>query len=430
MRTTTLLSLVLVPTLAGCSHWGESNYLGFDFPQLGDRLAEFRSGDQLLLGTRLCPTIAERRDTPDEVSYIDFEDRDELRACFDEAITGPATLDADGCLAFTDIGEVSWELTPNACGDQSERMRFTLVEPSADLRLGIDEWRLRLLQDPQFGAEVIGLAPGRDLAELSQLSTEPRRFFEGQVAAPVMRFDNDNGRVFWMEPDVEFELVGAGIEAVEAEQDSLGDGSTVMGLRMDPGSTGRVRATLSSGEVYESPDLIAVSLDDAASLDLIAVDHYLFADVRDTEGNLLHAAPIEWSVVEGALAIEPGELASDIPLLTPEYASYWHGNCEAAPDSGSEVRHVVVRARLGELEDTVEIEVVVEAPESGFFSLGGDANCLYSEAPDVAEPGGCACTTDDRAPIAPLLVSVGLLALLRRRPSTSCDTSRGGRARG
>lgn len=419
MRSTSL-SLLLIPMLAGCSHWGESNYLGFEFPQLSDLLAEFRSGDQLLLGTRLCPAIAERRDAADEASYVLQEERDELRACFDEAVTGPASIDADGCLVFSGVGEVSWELTPDSCGDEVERMRFTLVEPSPDLQLGIDEWRLRLLHEPAFDAQLIGLAPGRDISELSESSTQPRRVFEGQIAAPVVRFDNQNGRVYWMQSDVELELVGAGLESVETSDDSLEQwaNGSILPLRMSPGSSGHVRATLVGGEVYESPELIAVSLEEAASLDLVAVDGYLFADVRDADGNLLHAAPIEWSLDEGALALEPGSLDEDNGLLTGEYASYWHGNCEEPPDSEPEVRHAVVRARLGELEDTVEIEYVVDPPESD-FSLGPDAACLYAETPDPDVQDGCACTTNDRSPVGPLFLSVGVLALLRRRSWSS-----------
>lgn len=407
--------MLLLPLLAGCSAWGESNYLGFEFPQLSDMLSEFRSGDQLLLGTRLCPSIAERRDA-DAVVYLVAEERDELRACFDEVVDGPATLDADACLAFTGVGEVSWDLTPSDCGEQPERMRFTLVEPSPDLQLGIDEWRLRILHEPALEAELSGLAPGRTAAELSERPSEPRRVYAGQVDAPVMRFDNAIGRVYWMTPDVEFELVGAGLERVDTEADTLETlgNDAVLPLRMSPGSSGRVRASLSGGQVYESPELIAVSPDDAASLDLVSADNYLFADVRDAEGHLIHAAPIEWSVDEGALAIEPGSLGGDNGLLTPEYASYWDGSCEPRPTAEPELRRAVVRARLGELEDTIEIEYMVE-PDSG-FTLGPDSDCRYAETPgnDVTETG-CACTTSERAPVAPLLASVGLLALLRRR---------------
>jgi uncharacterized protein (TIGR03382 family) len=190
----------------------------------------------------------------------------------------------------------------------------------------------------------------------------------------------------------------------------------VLPLRMSPGSSGHVRASLAGGQVYESPELIAVSPHEAASLDLVAADIYLFADVRDAEGHLLHGAPIEWSVDEGALAIEPGSLTNG--LLTPEYASFWHGNCEQRPATEPELRRAIVRARLGELEDTIELEYMVE-PDSG-FTLGPDSDCVYADAPDneVTETG-CACTTNERVPVAPLLVSVGLLALLRRRRPAS-----------
>jgi MYXO-CTERM domain-containing protein len=413
----TKLMLMLIPVLAGCYHPGEAGYLGFDFPNFGDFLAEFRSGDQLLLGTRLCPEIAEVLHDDGEHQILYDTQRDEFRACFDEVVSGPASLDADGCLEFQGAGEVTWELTPNSCGDQSERMRFTVIEPTPDLQLGLDEWRLRLLQEPVFDADPIGLAPGRDIAELQESSSEPRRVLAGQLDVPLMRFDNANGRVYWMSEDVGFELVGDGLEPyVPGDTGSFEDWASTgaLPLRMNPGSSGRVRATLPGGQVVESPELIAVSQDAAVSLDLIAVDRYLFADVRDAEGHIIHAAPIEWSLAEGAMAVTPGSLNNE--LLTAEYAMFHHGRCEEPPSTEPEVRHAVVRARLGELEDTVEVEYVVDPPESD-FSLGADADCLYADAPadDETGPDGCACSTEERAPTAPLLLAAGMLALLRRR---------------
>jgi MYXO-CTERM domain-containing protein len=415
MLRTKLRPLVLIPLLAGCYHPGEADYLSFEFPNFGDFTAEFRSGDQLLLGTRLCPQIAEvhHDDGENQLLWEDAQ-REEFRACFDEVVSGPAALDADGCLAFEGVGEVTWELTPNSCGDRAERMRFLMIEPSPDLQLGFDEWRLRWLQDPLFEAQPIGLAPGRSIAELQESPSEPRRIVAGQIDVPVMRFDNANGRVYWMSEDVDLEVIGEGIELLAADSTFEGSDGGDLPLRMNTGSSGRVRATLPGGEVYESPELIAVTASAAVSLDLIAVAEYqyLFADVRDAEGHLIHAAPIEWSLDEGAMALIPGSL--DNEGLTGEYASYWHGRCEEPPSTEPELRRAVVRARLGELEDTIEVEYL--QPTSEDYAWGPSEECLYADPPeDDPGPDGCACTTDEHAPAAPLLAGVGLLALLRRR---------------
>jgi MYXO-CTERM domain-containing protein len=418
MLPTRLMPLLLIPVLAGCYHPGEADYLSFEFPSFGDFAAEFRSGDQLLLGTRLCPEIAEvhHDDGEDQLLWEDAQ-REEFRACFDEAVSGPASLDADGCLAFEGIGEVTWELTPNSCGDRAERMRFLMVEPTPELQLGFDEWRLRSLQDPAFEANASGLAPGRSIAELQESPSEPRRIVAGQIDVPVMRFDNTNGRMYWMSEDVEFELVGEGIELLSYDGTTTfegGDGGDFP-LRMNTGSSGRVRATLPGGQVYESPELIAVTADAAVSLDLIAVAEYqyLFADVRDAEGHLIHSAPIEWSLDEGTMALTLGSL--DNEGLTREYASYWHGRCEKPASAGPELRQAVVRARLGELEDTIEVEYL-QATLDDYNMWGPSEGCLAANPPsDEPASNGCACTTDERAPTAPLVVAVGMLALLRRR---------------
>lgn len=432
MRSASLLLLSL-PLLGGCYQWGESEYLGFYLEDLADPWFEFRSGGQVLLSsTPLCPEIgAERLPSGDLMTFLPGEGKG-FRACFEETVTGPASLGGDGCLNFSGPGEVTWELTPNTCGEQVERMRFTLVEPGPDWRLGFDEHRLRFAADPAFGAElgpIEGLAPGRSTDELTESPDAPRHIVAGQVEVVPMRFDNAAGRVYWSGADGQWEIIGEGIETVDPSEYSTFAEWTQIGLmtlRMSPAAQGRLRVTLPGGEVYESPELIAVAQDAAVSLDLVTADDYLFADVRDAAGNLLHAAPIEWSLVEGALAIEPGE-SGDGELFTPEYASFWHGYCEPV-GTEPELRRAVVRAKLGELEDTVDVEYLVEPPEDHGPGEPSET-CLYADPsrdPDAEEdPGadedlviddrGCACTTDGRTPTAPMLAFIGLLALVRRR---------------
>ncbi|PRP98337.1 hypothetical protein [Enhygromyxa salina] len=342
-----MLLATLLTSLA-CHHEGEFGYLRFDLDPLVDPLVEFRSGDQILLGSMLCPQILMAGN-----EWI--EDRAKFRACFSETVTGFGQLDADGCLHFDGPGEVEpkliWELTPTACGERVERLRFAIADSDAHMRLGFDEWRLRtlaLVDDPRLGLKVVGLAPGRDLEDLLEPPDTARRVFAGQVDVPLMRLSNPKGVIYWTAPELLLEGVGAGIDTITPAADRgerLSPGE--LAVRLRPGAHGHVRATLPGGATLDSPPLIAVELSDAATLDLLVVDAHLIADVRDANGHLLHAAPIEWSVVDGALAITPGSLSNH--ARTSEYASF-ETPCLPPPDQ-PQLRHATVRARLGDLED-------------------------------------------------------------------------------
>src|SRR5690606_25645106 len=130
------------------------------------------------------------------INLLSELESEELRACFSESVSGPAMLDADGCVVMTGPGEVSWELTPQSCGEHSERMRWMLVEPQPELALGFDEWRVRL--GLEIDAEPIGLAEGRNGSELGDPPSAPRRVYTGVVDVPLLRLDDANGQVFWM----------------------------------------------------------------------------------------------------------------------------------------------------------------------------------------------------------------------------------------
>lgn len=423
--------LLLLPALSGCAHWGEADYLGFQFTDFADLLYEFQSGDQLLLCARVCPRIDQERTASGEVKGLVGGQGEELRACFSESVSGPAMLDADGCLVMTGPGEVSWELTPSGCGEHSERMRWMLVEPRSELALGFDEWRVRL--GLEIDPEPAGLAQGRHASELGDPPDAPRRVYAGAVDVPLLRLDDANGQVFWMASDVTFELVGSGAEIVEPDPNNVHEHGGLrewvdpaeVALRLDIGALAHVEASLPSGETLESPQLLGVGPDAVASLDLMAVDGYLFADVRDGQGRRIYAAPIEWSVTEGALELTPGSL--ETLMRTSDFAEFSHGDCLARPTDEPEIRHATVAVSLGELSDSVEVSFVVEPTMAD--SLWPSEDCMYGEG--VEPPGsgdegggdetggadgiGCGCTSEPQAPGAPVLAVFGLLGLLRWR---------------
>jgi hypothetical protein len=98
-----------------------------------------------------------------------------------------------------------------------------------------------------LAAEIVGLAPGRTLADLREDPSAPRLVVNGQLDAPMLRLDDELGRV-WFE-DLELEIVGEGAMAIEPGVGS--DGYTVgerfpgeRPLMLSPTAVVRIRATL------------------------------------------------------------------------------------------------------------------------------------------------------------------------------------------
>lgn len=440
-RSWRFVPVLLLPALAACIEVsGELGNLRFELP-LVDPLVEFESGDRLLVGSRVCPAITAGLQA--DGTYRVFLGRTEeaaARACFAETVEGPAELDAEGCFSFDAPGEVTWTLTPTGeCEWPDDRLRFDVVVASPELRLGFDDWRARAPMRYGSAATVIGLAPGRSVDDLREDPAAPRLVAGNALDTPLLRLDDLDGRLFWTLPEVSLELVGDGVTSVEPIEDDdagiyefqlLGE----LPLRLELGGVARVRATLPDGQLLESPELIGVSATTAASLDLVVLADaetdlpiYAFAEARDSQGRVLHGAPIEWGMQEGALAVTPGDLETEV--RTADHALL-AANCE--PPSPTIVqRRAVLRARLGALEDTVELIWTEEAasPETLEFPFTPDQACLFGDDSGDGETGdegpgaelgdGCGCTSrGPTSPLTSLLVLLGL-GLLRRRPASS-----------
>ncbi len=435
-------TLILCLGLAGsgCYHTGELGQIGFDLGGLADRLYEFRSGDRVLSGTRMCPTlVANNVEGGDGWDYLHTpEDTAALRACFDETLTGPATIDAEGCLSFAGAGEVVWSLEPTGTCEldsvDADLLRFAVVEPSPELQLGFDDWRDRLLDGSSPFGEVtlIGLAAGSSAADLREDPLAERRVVVGEVDAPMLRLDDVGGRVFWIHQPDTLSIEGSGIEAVSLDEDDyLFSGE--LPVRLGPNATGKLRAELPNGLSLESPSLIGVDASEAASLDLVVGSQEgdpkgARAIVRDAQGRVLHAAPVEWEVSEGVISVYPGSLEND--ARTPDYASL-STRCEEPLLDEPDVRSAVLTARLGELEDSVAIEwTVPPEPNPPLFFIP-DENCMGPGFGDDGPGGGdevgedeggdteqgCSCTTDPAAPRGgAALLALLALGLVRLRP--------------
>src|SRR5687767_13798101 len=114
---------------------GESGQLAFhDARLIADACDRIHSVRALVTGSRFCPTIACQSDVPGCGDDEDALTSDEVRACYDDTIAGPVTLDDEGCLVTTAPGELDWTFTPIECpaaarGYQpgAERLRLPIV---------------------------------------------------------------------------------------------------------------------------------------------------------------------------------------------------------------------------------------------------------------------------------------------------------------
>lgn len=419
-------AIVLSLPLVACYHQrGELGNLGFDLG-IVDTLYEFESGDRVVVGTRACPQLEQANVSADETHPIDAFNRQ----CFSESVSGPAQFDDHHCWTLDTIGEVVWEVIPtnlDGCHPEygSDRIVVEVAAPSGALQLGFDDWRLRfpmaVSEFEDVPPRVVGLEPEQTLDDLREDPGAPRRVVVGQLDTPMLRLDDDLGRLYF--GDAELELVGEGAIPV-----GLPDPETPVGkislrgerpLVLEAGAIARVRATLPGGLVLESKELIAVPPSDAASIDLVVmlqagIPAYAHAQVRDAQGQVLHAAPIEWSVTEGALRVLPGDL--DNPARSGDYAVVG-GGCEAPSQSEFVERRAVLRARLGTLEDTVEL-TWVEPPAGPDTSFTPDPDCEFAPWWTGDETTSCS-STGDRSPTGAAWLALAALLFVRRRRGSS-----------
>jgi MYXO-CTERM domain-containing protein len=418
---------------------GELGNLGFELSSLSETLYEFESGDQLLAGARVCPSLYSVRGADGTHRTIStLEDEVAVWSCFAVQLLG-AEADDEGCLHMPEAGEVLWSFEPTgACEWGGDHLRFTVVDAEPTLRLGFDDWRIRYGIDKP-DAEVVGLAPGRSLAELREDPAAPRLVAAEALDVPLLRLDDAGGRVYWTRSQITLAHSGEGLTPVEPSDDPSDNPHGLdevvefyeYPLTLAPDTVARIEATLPDGSVLESPELIAVSAATAAaSLDLVALlddgaPYYAFAEVRDAEGRVIHGAPVEWSVLRGALPVLPGSLGNF--ARTAEYV-WLEGDCARATKAPVE-RRAVLQARLGELEDSYEFVWIDDHNGSS-----PDPWCMYGEPYDEPEgesddddepsgetgegPGGatsvdgCGCTSEAPSAPTPWLLLLGGLGLL------------------
>jgi MYXO-CTERM domain-containing protein len=178
-------------------------------------------------------------------------------------------------------------------------------------------------------------------------------------------------------------------------------------------------------ELFPLAEVVATPAEEAASIEVVAgyFEGHPFgarALVRDGEGHVIYGAPVEWSLVEGELALHP----FDITPLPPEYTMI--DDACVPPPTAAEPRRAILRAQLGALSDELELEWTAMPPETASEEPFAPAKtCVRgtNTPDDPAEPGeddslgdrGCNCASTPGAGLGGWAWLLLLLGLGRRR---------------
>ncbi len=410
-RHTPLLVLLL---LAAACHTAQTEQRTLDLavePIFHSNADPLGSGDQILQGSRICFEI-------DAVladgSWVTL---DTPSACYDTTLVGP--IEGEGlCATLEQTGWVGADYTPrDQCPYESvrsfvvpDRIRLEVVPP-IDLRAKI-EWPLESVAQR-------GLHPGPRGAFPSDWITPPgeplRLVPDREVGFAIVVTDSEGRPIAW-DPS-QGELLAM----------SSGGATRSVGVDPDVGSwpiaseVGSVTRFALARPMVAQPVIEVVAAEAPASIEIVAAYETSreFSDpawgnpigaravVRDAHGNVVVGAPVEWDLVEGQLALthEWG------PLSPPEYVDL-HDGCVPKPTE-AEPRRAVLRARLDELEDTLELEWTARPPGRRPTSFSPSEGCVFASPPE-AEPRGCGCSSAP-APVSALVLGPWLLLLLRRR---------------
>jgi len=406
MRRRLLGIVVLAAVVAGCDDPdSEEGQLAFSDPEFS---RDHDSGDRVLAGTRYCPVFSEWFDEEGGHSQSGDDEHDGLGECFTTSLNGPGTLGADGCIGFEDVGEVVWELQPQDCE----------LARDAGITFAPDRVRFGSVAAEDVAAIV---SPWRECYALEALEPDPADAYADawvpEIEMPVL---------VAAEGPFELEVMLAGSDACDEVGWSMRgasiDGDTA-GAQIDPGETARaLTVTVDEDAVldlvlqlpgigdFPVSRIQGVAPEDVTTLQVVALyerdgDARLPLAVRgiarDEDGSLVRAAPIEWSLEAGQILLTDEDFG-------PEYALAQDVCME--PDADEEERHATVKARLGDLEASIDL-TWTPAPASG-EPFVPDERCPAS-ASQV-----CGCGQAGNAPGAAIFSCVLLLALRRRNGPT------------
>jgi len=398
--------------LVGCPEYdfmSEEDQWKFEEPALvTDALEGFQNDYPVLAGTAICPAVTYEGDVPEGFDAAQVRDE-----CVDDTVDGPGSFDGQ-CLVLQEAGEVTWYLDPTDCPVQeagldlvADRVVFEVADPEG-LEAELQQWV------EQYAEEALDPIPAFP-QNWTNPPGEPFRVVAGQPVSFYARLrDRGAGEtVAWRSTDGS--LSAATLAGDFHKLDDIGDPGWI-GLQLDEGAA--VDLTLAVGDhEWTAGQLEAVSGDSVTSLEIVA--GYLVYDegkklpygaravLRDAGGNLVYGAPVQWKVVEGALAVYAGSYGDEPPALPGlDYAAFAD---ECVPPSERDgTRSVSLEASYGELSDRVELTWDAPAVED-------DQDWEPSE---MCQGGGCSCSTSRSAtpPAAGLaLAALAILRVCRRR---------------
>jgi hypothetical protein len=406
--------------LSGCQarFHSEQGQWGFEDPDLvAEANTGFGDDMPLLAGTEVCPTPFW------EAGEIEGWTNDELfAACVSQGLSGDAAFTQDGgCWQVGAAGEVAWTLDPLACdapfptGEEpvADRVVLQVVDPSA-VTGHLDPWA------EDYALANLDLVPeGVLTADALPPEGEPWLLLEdAEVYLYAQLLDETGAPVGWQGSQG-----GIAVDGDAERLEVAGLPAGWIALRMAAGDEASLTLQIGA-QTWALGTLLGVSAEDIASLDLVVAFaptedggqvHSPWAAralLRDAGGWPILGAPVEWEVLDGRLAVQPGPgtgsaLSGEAALLPgPDYA--WVTDACQRPSRTVGERHATLQASYGGFSDLVDLEWTMTEE-----MVGDDEGWEPSEY--CSGPGcGCASGGSRRSGALLLALAMPLLALRRR----------------
>jgi MYXO-CTERM domain-containing protein len=368
-RSLRCIPLALCALVLGCDDDLRTEREQVDLGTNVDSYSAQWSSHEIVEGSTVCVTYEGYRTAEsDSPSYEEAEDG-EIRACYDERLTGSAAFDESGCISLPDPGRATWEITrrdcelPDTFGD--DQLIFDVV-PISDVR---GAFRYAVPPPSTFdGTEVEGIdaLPDGYVAEVGA----PVRVIEDRftsVSTAVVR--SDGPELVAVTDPVVVGMAVAGSPTIAAP------GHPSLGLPVSGRAGDGIDVTieLPAGELPVG-EVEIVARTEIATMTVHPVvlrvaDTDLFLELgataitRDAEGNVLREPPVEWEVVEGSVELVIDDADED-GVADPGPSVSIADACGGA--RRGELRFAVIEGRIDDHRESARVEWdCVDAAEDG-----------------------------------------------------------------